>query len=193
MLLALTFIAPMLVVLVLLYVLVRPMPSPLFPLPILAIAALQVVMVSRWIERIEVSLDEDRLRIVAGIARLDIAVAQIDLEHARIVRLDEHPEWKPLFKTGGMSLPGLALGWFRSRARLRLFCVLTDRQRVLVLPTREGGPAAPRPRSILLRFLPSPADQVGARRSQAIVLSLKQPEELLAALRAADDPRVRAR
>ncbi|MBS0194831.1 MAG: hypothetical protein JSR34_11370 [Proteobacteria bacterium] len=167
MLVALMVLLPTVVALALVYALVKPTPPAYLPLPIVVFAAVNVLLVSRWIEKLEVSLDGAMLHLVAGNSKLDVAIADIDLQRARVLRLDEHPEYKTFLRTGGIGLPGLALGWFRNRALLRMFCILTDRARVLALPLRDG--------------------------KQVVLLSLKRPDDLLAALRDGRDRTAYAR
>lgn len=159
--LALLMFAPTVLVLGAIYAFVRPTPPAFLPLPILAVMGLQIVMYSRWSERREVAITADRLRIQAGNGTLEIAIADLDLAHAQVARLDARPELKPFLRTGGMALPGLTLGWFRSRKMISVFCLLTDRQRVLILPARSG--------------------------KRVVLLSLKRPDDLLAALRQSSD------
>lgn len=165
--LALLMFVPTVLVLVGVYTLLKPTPPPFLPLAILAVEALQVLFVSRWIDRREVSLDAGVLHLQAGNRKLVIAASALASEQAKVLRLDEHPELRPALRTGGMALPGVALGWFRTRTRMSVFCVLTDRQRVLMLPARDG--------------------------KRVVLLSLKRPDALLAALRDADDGAVTQR
>ncbi|MCF7221105.1 PH domain-containing protein [Marilutibacter chinensis] len=87
-----------------------------------------------------------RIRVEGGALRVmaasvfthTIAIADLDLERARIVNLDEHPEYRPWLRLFGMSLPGFTAGHCLLRNRTRAFCLLTDRERVLVLPQRNG-------------------------------------------------------
>ena len=75
----------------------------------------------------------------AALFRQRVAVAQLDLDRARIVDLAERTELRPVVKTGGLSLPGFHAGRFRLREKFaRAFCLLTDRRRVLWLPLRDG-------------------------------------------------------
>lgn len=154
-------LVPLGVILALVYAFAKPPPPVFLPLPILAIAALQALLVSRWIERMAVELDGTSLRLTAGNGKLVVEAGDFDIGRARVLSLDEHTEYKPFLRTGGISLPGLLLGWFRTRSLLRLFCILTDRRRVLALPLRDG--------------------------KQVVLLSLKRPDDLLAALRDAHD------
>ena len=62
----------------------------------------------------------------------------IELERARIIDLEERIELLPGRMTLGASLPGYQTGWFRTRQWGKGFYLLTERRRVLWLPTRSG-------------------------------------------------------
>ena len=111
-------------------------------------------------KRRAIAIDDGALDVLATFYRRRVPVQDIDLDKARIIDLREHAEWRPRLKTNGYALPGLSAGWFRTRDWTSLFCIVTDRQRVLVLPLRAGD---------------------------AVLLSVERPTELLNALRAADD------
>mgnify|MGYP001601510400 CR=1 FL=1 len=117
-------------------------------------------VIGRVARRRAVALDGGTLDVLATFHRRRIPMQEIDLEKARVIDLAEHTEWRPLWKTNGFAMPGFSAGWFRSRNWTRLFCLVTDRQRVLLLPVRTGG---------------------------ALLLSLERPAELLDAMRATDD------
>lgn len=109
-----------------------------------------------------VTLQDGLLVVRAGLGTRKVATTALDLERARVLDLREHTQLRPALKTGGMSLPGFHAGAFRMRDRLNKgFYLLTDQQRVLWLPQRDGG---------------------------ALLLSLEQPEQLLDALRAVAHP-----
>ena len=111
------------------------------------------------LRRRKVTLADGQLTIVAGLFTQRTHAIGLDLDRARILSLDEHPELRPFLKTGGMSLPGYHAGRFRLRGKFgKAFCLLTDRRRVLWLPYRDGK------------------DQ--------LLLSLERPQALLDALRA---------
>jgi hypothetical protein len=160
-------LVPMAFILIVLFAFVRPAP-PLFIVPFLLVTLIvPSVVILRVIKRREVVLDGATLQVQAGMSRQIIAVSDIDFSNARVLRLEEHPEWKPFLRTNGVGLPGLALGWFRTRNLTALFCLLTDRRHVLLLPLKE--------------------------KNKALLLSLKRPDDLLSALRDADDARRPAR
>jgi len=91
------------------------------------------------VQRRRIVLANGELDITATFYRRKLPIAALDLGKARIINLDEHSEWRPFIKTNGMGLPGLRAGWFRSRGFVKLFCLLTTRDRVLVLPESSGG------------------------------------------------------
>ena len=95
----------------------------------------------------------------AALYRKRVPVADLDLERARVVNLDERTELRPWLKSNGMSMPGFQAGHFRLRGDFgKAFCLLTQRERVLSLPLRDG--------------------------KAQLLLSLEQPQALLGALRA---------
>lgn len=129
-------------------------------LPIVLIIACLVPALFWAARRRSISLADGVLEVVATFYRRQWLSTDFKLAEARVVSLDEHREWRPFIKTNGFGMPGLSAGWFRSRKWVSLFCLITDRQRVLLLPLRTGG---------------------------AVLLSAENPAALLDALRAADD------
>ena len=140
-------------------------PEQATAMPGLAFGLLLVTAVAAltfWgLGRRAVELDARQLRVKAAMFSHRVDVGDLDLEHARIVDLDERTELKPILKAFGMALPGFQAGWFLLRDRSRAFCLLTARRRVLWLPTRAG---------------------------KSLMLSLERPDALLDALRQAATP-----
>ena len=66
------------------------------------------------------------------------AVADLVLEKARVLDLDEHTEFKPMLQLGGFGFPHFRAGHYLLRNRSRAFCLLTHRDRVLLLPRHDG-------------------------------------------------------
>ena len=127
--------------------------------PVLVIVPLVFAMLLAAMKRRVVELHDGVLEVRAALFRQRVAVAQLDLERARVVDLAERTELRPVVKTGGMSMPGFHAGRFRLREKFgKAFCLLTDRHRVLWLPLRDGK------------------DQ--------LLLSLEQPQAVLDALKA---------
>lgn len=128
-------------------------------LPALLIIPLVLGLMLLAMARRSVQLRDGVLDVRAAMYRKRVAVAELDLQRARVVDLQEHTELRPVFKTNGIFLPGYHAGHWRLREKLgKAFCLLTDRRRVLWLPARDG--------------------------SSQLLLSLERPQALLDALRA---------
>lgn len=67
-----------------------------------------------------------------------VAVAELALDKARVLDLDEHTEFKPMLQLGGFGLPGFSVGHYLLRNRARAFCLLSAHRNVLLLPQRDG-------------------------------------------------------
>lgn len=138
-------------------------PIPLAVAALISAVFLITFLVLCWAaKRRAIALDAGILDVLATFYRRRVAVQDIDLDNSQVIDLREHREWRPLWKINGYAMPGLYAGWFRRRDWSSLFCLVTDRQRVLLLPLRAGG---------------------------TLLLSAERPAELLDALRAADDVR----
>lgn len=113
-----------------------------------------------WLmQRRSATLENGTLRVVAAMYTKRVAAAEIDFDKARVVNLDERTELRPGWKTNGYSTFGFDAGHFSMRKGLgKGFCLLTQRQRVLWLPLRDG--------------------------KQHLLISLERPQALLDALRA---------
>jgi hypothetical protein len=59
-------------------------------------------------------------------------------ERGRTVSIPEEPQLKPMLRTFGSGLVGYCEGWFRLRNWEKALIFLTDRTRVVDLPTRKG-------------------------------------------------------
>jgi hypothetical protein len=92
----------------------------------------------RTTQRIAVTLDDEALTVVTGVATKSFALSSLRANGMRIVDLAAHPELKPFLRMWGIGLPGLASGWFRLRNKGKALCVLTGRERVTVLKTDDG-------------------------------------------------------
>lgn len=129
-------------------------------LPACVIVPLVLAFLLLAMRRRSVTLQDGVLDVRAAMYRKRVAVTELDLERARAVNLAERTELRPWLKSNGMSMPGFHSGHFRLRGDFgKAFCLLTQRERVLWLPLRDG--------------------------KQQLLLSLERPQALLDALRAA--------
>lgn len=111
------------------------------------------------LHRLRVSIEDDQLVVRAALYTRRVRLADLDADAARIVDLDRSLEWRPAVRTNGVGLPSANIGHFRGKPWSRkMFCAVTSRQRVLLLPERGGDE----------RFL---------------LLSLEKPQALLEALK----------
>ena len=120
------------------------------------------LFLDRMLKRHRLLLDADGLEVATTFYKQRIAFAEMKLETARVIRLDEHPELKPLLKSNGYALPGFRSGWFRLRNWHKAFVAASDGERLLWLPTTRGFDLLLQPRDpqrLLqrLRELASPA------------------------------------
>lgn len=128
--------------------------------PALVIVPVVLGLLVFGMRRRSVQLRNGVLEVRAALYTKRIATTELDLQRARVVNLDERTELRPGWKTNGYATFGFTAGHFRMRKGLgNAFCLLTQRQRVLWLPSRDG--------------------------KQHILLSLERPQALLDALRSA--------
>jgi hypothetical protein len=107
----------------------------IFVLVVSVIATLWIVRMTR---RIAVTLDDDTLTVVTGVATQEFPLSTLRANGMRILDFAAHPELKPVLRTWGIGLPGLASGWFRLRNGGKALCVLSGRERVTVLRADDG-------------------------------------------------------
>lgn len=127
---------------------------------------LAIVLIGVDVRRRRVVLDEGVLRIDAVFTSRRIPAPELLPAQARIVNLAEHIEMRPWLRSFGLGtrLPGYCAGYFRARDPVRIFALVTDSSRVLVLPERSG---------------------------RRLLISVKQPQALLDALRALESTHLR--
>lgn len=89
--------------------------------------------------------------------------AALRVEDARVVDLAQDRALRPTLRTNGVGLPGYQAGWFSLGSSGRGLLFLSDRTRVVAVPTTEG---------------------------YTLLMSARDPEALLVALRAHAPPSV---
>ena len=106
-----------------------------------------------------VVLTDEDLRLNAPLYGTTIPNAEIAVNQARIVDLNNEPPLNPRFRTNGIGLPGYRVGWFRLRNGDRALAAITRPKQVLYVPTT---------------------------RDYSLLLSVAEPEELLQSLQSAE-------
>lgn len=91
-------------------------------------------MLARVMRRQALRVSADALEVRSSFYRCTTPLAELKLDQARVVDLDERTELKPTLKTNGFSIPGFHSGWFLLRNRRRSFVAIADGRRKLWLP-----------------------------------------------------------
>lgn len=101
----------------------------------------------RVFSRHRLALVDGALEVATTFYRRRLPLADLKLDEARIVDLDERTELRPMFKTNGTGLPGFKSGWFRLRNRNKALVAMVGGKRVAWIPTRVGYDLLLQPRS----------------------------------------------
>jgi len=113
-------------------------------------------LLDRAMRRHHLELGDGGIRVRTSFYSKTVVLAELQLDAARVVDLQERTEFKPALKTNGYALPGFRSGHFRLRNGSSAFVAITGNGRALWLPTTGR---------------------------QALLLQPRQPETLLAHLR----------
>ncbi len=89
-------------------------------------------------KRHRLQLDHGQLRIRTSFYTRNVGLSELQLDHARVVDLDERPEFEPALKTNGYALPGFKSGHFRLHNGEKAFVAIAGGPRALWLPTTAG-------------------------------------------------------
>lgn len=89
-------------------------------------------------KRHRLQLDSGQLQIRTSFYTRRVALAELQLDQARVVDLDERTEFKPALKTNGYALPGFKSGHFRLHDGEKAFVAIAGGPRALWLPTTSG-------------------------------------------------------
>lgn len=112
----------------------------------LAITGLAFGVLVLLMRRHRVLVDGAGIEVATTFYRRRLAWADLRLDAARVVAIDERPELKPALKSNGFAVPGFRSGWFRSRGLRRLFVATAGGKKLLWLPTTLGYDVLLQPR-----------------------------------------------
>ena len=87
---------------------------------------------------VKFEVSEPGLRIKGGIYGRFIPKEAIVVEGVEIINLNVSPEYKPRIRTNGIGLPGYSEGWFKLRNKEKALLFVTDRSKVVYVPTNQG-------------------------------------------------------
>jgi hypothetical protein len=94
-------------------------------------------LLDRGLRRHRIEVSSHGLEIASAFYKRRLALAELNLDEARVVDLEERTELKPASKSNAVSMPGFKGGWFRLGNRRKAFVAMTGGPRVLWLPTRN--------------------------------------------------------
>jgi hypothetical protein len=83
-------------------------------------------------------VSREGLHIEGDIWGRSIPMESLAVDQARALDLAAEPDLQPKWKRSGSAVPGYASGWFSLRNKQKALVYLTDRRRVLYVPTTEG-------------------------------------------------------
>lgn len=103
------------------------------------------------------TVSADGLRIQGDLYGRIIPLSELRTGETRALDLQREPQLRPRWRTNGVGLPGYLSGWFRLENREKALLFVTDRKKVVYIPTTQG---------------------------YSVLLSVAEPERFLSALRA---------
>lgn len=81
-------------------------------------------VLDRAMRRHRLTLADGRLKIATSFYLIDMGIAELQLDQARVIDLNERTEYKPRWKTNGYSVPGFHSGHYRLRNRDKAFVAI---------------------------------------------------------------------
>jgi hypothetical protein len=86
----------------------------------------------------QAKLGKDRLSIKVSFIDKQWAISTIDRANAALVNLESRQELRPKWKLWGVAMPGLSSGLFKLYDGRKAHVYITDRSKVVYLPTQSG-------------------------------------------------------
>jgi hypothetical protein len=87
---------------------------------------------------VEFVLSKEGLRIKRDLYGRLIPLSSIVFEEIRALDLKRDREFRMKWRTNGAGLPGYQAGWFKLRNGEKALAFVTDKSRVVYIPTRDG-------------------------------------------------------
>lgn len=90
------------------------------------------------VRRHRLRFDAGGMEVASTFYSRHFALAELGLDAARVVNLDERPEVRPMLRTNGLAIPGFRSGWYRLRNGHRALVATAGGRRLLWIPTAAG-------------------------------------------------------
>jgi hypothetical protein len=84
------------------------------------------------------TLSEQGLVVSRTMYGRSIATSDLITSKARVLDLTRDTEYRAKWRTNGVGLPDFALGWFKLRNKEKALMFVTDKHKVVYIPTRSG-------------------------------------------------------
>ena len=84
------------------------------------------------------TVTEDALRIRASFYGRTIPRSEIVADGVKVIDLNIESGYRPKSRTNGIGLPGYAEGWFKLADKEKALLFVTDRSRVVYIPTTDN-------------------------------------------------------
>ena len=104
---------------------------------ILLLVAAMFISTGHQSRHLKYTITDEGLRIHPGLYGRFIPREDIDAEGVRVMNLNIDTEYQPKWRTNGAGLPGFASGWFKLANKEKALVFLTDRNRVVYIPTKK--------------------------------------------------------
>ena len=104
---------------------------------ILLLVAAMFISTGYQSRHLQFTITDEGLRIHPGLYGRLIPWGDIDTAGVRVVNLNVETEYQPKWRTNGAGLPGFASGWFKLANKEKALVFLTDRNRVVYIPTNK--------------------------------------------------------
>jgi hypothetical protein len=110
-------------------------------LPLLLLAPtliLIAVTVLFWPRALRVEVGPESLTLSGSVYGRRVPRSDLLVDRLRVVDLASEPGLSFRFRTNGIGLPSYSVGWFKLKNGERSLAFVTDRRKVIYLPTRHG-------------------------------------------------------
>jgi len=102
-----------------------------------AVLSIGILGATLWqLSAVNIKLDTAALEVGGGLYRVSVPMAQIDRNAVRQWTAED-AGYAPKWRTNGIGMPGVSLGWFTSN-QSKIFAAITDRDNIVIIPTRAG-------------------------------------------------------
>ena len=109
---------------------------------IISLVLVGVLVLMIWLawsmQHVRFTVSNEGLRLQGDLYGRLIPLKSLKLDDAVVTDLNTDKDHQPKWRTMGTGLPGYAAGWFKLRNGTKALLYVTDRTRVVRIPTTEG-------------------------------------------------------